>query len=86
MTVSSMNGEIETDEYRILRHLFAEATTSSVGDKRWSFYGSHTNPDEVVFTEYSHDISGDRISCRSSDYSGGVYRQHIFTFKREADQ
>ncbi len=70
------------DTYRVLRHLFTEAMESSTGDKRWHFYGSNTDPEREVATEYEHATTGDRIKCESSRYLAGEYQRHVFTYQQ----
>jgi hypothetical protein len=71
-----------SDEYRVLRHLFSEAVESSVGDRRWIFFGSNTEPEHRVVTEYMHEHTRDRIKCESDDYEDGKYRRHLFTYRQ----
>jgi hypothetical protein len=82
--IASSNND-GSDEYCVLRHLFNEAMDSSVGDKRWHFCGSHTDPGHEVMTEYEHGFTRDRIKCQSFDYDSGVYRKHMYTFTRSAE-
>ncbi len=81
MILSATNTLPNGSTYAVLRHLFSEAMESSTGDKRWSFYGSHTDPGNEIATEYVHEFTGDRIRCVSSDYDGKTYRHQWFTFR-----
>ena len=78
------NREAEEDPYLVLRHLFDAARRSSVSDKEWHFFGSNTEPGRVIFTEYEHEFTGDRVSCQSYRYDEetGKYMSHMFTFRK----